>query len=222
MIEKGHREVSEDLRRRYARLLAENGDGPGAVEQADVETQERRMFMLCEAGDLKTAKLLDFGCGTGHLLTVLQANLGFEGVYVGYDITLELLEVARKKHPSARFEVRDVLQEGIEEEFDFVLINGVFNNAVGDNWKWMTAVLKTLFVKTRVALAFNSLSRYVDYVDNHLYYVDPAKVFQFCKEELSPRVTLRHDYCTREGVVPYEFTTYVHATDIACRKLKLD
>ena len=32
-----------------------------------------------------------------------------------------------------------------------------------------------------------------------------------------PRVTLRHDYEVRAGVLPYEFTTYVYASPIPCR-----
>jgi hypothetical protein len=40
-------------------------------------------------------------------------------------------------------------------------------------------------------------------------------VFAFCKQELSPRVTLRHDYHVKDGVIPFEFTTYVYRSDLA-------
>lgn len=208
------------LQKRYAALLEQHGDGPNAVEQADVETQERRMVVLSEVGQLYDSKILDFGCATGHLLTVLQKAGSFTGEYVGYDICPELLGVAREKHPGVRFEQRDVLQEGVGEEFDFVIINGVFNNLVNDNWGWMTSILEALFPSTRIALSFNNLTRYVDYFDDHLFYADPGDVFRFCKEHLSPQVTLRHDYSTRAGVMPYEFSTYVYRSEFACRKLQ--
>src|SRR5690606_12810921 len=101
--------------------LEANGDSPGAVEQADLSTQERRMKQLLGVADLKDAKILDFGCGTGHLLKVLRESGGFSGEYHGYDITPGLIELASKKFPDARFEVRNIFEEGIAESFDFVL-----------------------------------------------------------------------------------------------------
>ena len=211
--------VAEMFSERYRKY----GDRPECAEHSDLDSQERRMRFVCEVADLRDAKVLDFGCATGHMLTFLKREFDFAGSYVGYDISPVMIEAAQEKFggEKARFEVRDILSQGVDEEFDYVLISGTFNDLTGDNWGWMTAVLRTLFAKSRVALAFNTLTRYVDYLDDHLFYVDPTKVFQFCKEELSPKVSLRHDYCIREGVVPYEFTTYVYATDIDCRKLNL-
>ncbi|MEM7600817.1 MAG: class I SAM-dependent methyltransferase [Verrucomicrobiota bacterium] len=212
-------ETIKHLEDRYSKLLSENGDGPGAVEQSDQETQEQRMRTLCYIGDLKNAKVLDFGCGTGHLLSVLRNEFDFEGEYVGCDITNDLLQVAREKYPEVRFGRWDILNEGLSENFDYILISGVFNNLAGENWEWMTDILGCLFKNVNKGLAFNNLSRYVDYFDDHLFYVDPSKVFEFCKSELSPLVSLRHDYFVREGTVPYEFSTYVYASDVGCRNL---
>ena len=216
---KDFEETVRVLEDRYSRLLSENGDGPAAVEQSDRATQERRMKTLCEIGDLRTAKILDFGCGTGHLLTVLRDEFDFAGEYVGCDITADLLRVAGEKFPGVRFERWDVLTDGLQERFDYVLISGVFNNRVGENWEWMSEILKALFGNVDRGIAFNNLTRYVDYFDPHLFYVDPADVFEFCKTELSPLVTLRHDYFIRKETVPYEFTTYVYPSVVECRSL---
>jgi hypothetical protein len=64
-------------------------------------------------------------------------------------------------------------------------------------------------------LAFNALSTYVDYIDEHLNYLDPAAMLDFCKTELSARTVLRHDYLLKEGVIPYEFTMYVYKAALA-------
>lgn len=202
---------------RYDENLKTLGDGPQSTEQRDVASQEQRMRMLAGVGDFREAKVLDFGCGTGHLLTLLKREFGFVGEYVGYDISAGMVSCAQGKHPEARFEVRNVLSEGVGEEFDFVFITGTFNNQTGNNRDWMQECLKKLFGRTRKAIAFNNLSTYVDFFDDGLFYEDPETVFRFCKEQLSPRVTLRHDYCTKEGIVPFEFTTYVYQTDIAPR-----
>ncbi len=210
------------LEQQYGERLARFGDSPEGTQQADVATQEQRMRILCQAGDLRRAKVLDFGCGTGHLLAFLRRECAFDGEYVGYDISPDMIDIATNKFPDARFERRNVLADGVPEDFDFVLITGTFNNLTGNNWEWMTLALKSLFARTRTTLAFNNLSAYVDFFSEGLYYEDPARVLKFCKEELSPLVTLRHDYGIRPGVVPYEFTTYVHRTDILPRKLLIN
>lgn len=166
------------------------------------------------APDLRTAKILDFGCGTGHLLTFLRQRLQYSGEYVGYDLSATMIAKAREKFSNVRFEQRDVLESAsIEEHFDYVLSNGVFNNHVADNWGLMTAILRRLFPHARKGLAFNALSTYVDRVDPDLFYVSPERVFKFCKEELSLRVTLRHDYLVKPSTIPFEFSAYVYPDD---------
>jgi SAM-dependent methyltransferase len=205
------------LEQHYSQLLQECKDTPQGVQWGDRQTQERRMEILTQVGDVSSAKILDFGCGTGHLLTFLQNRLEFRGEYIGYDISSEMIATAQKKFPRIKFEQIDILAEGIPEDFDYILINGTFNNLVRDNWGLMSTLLKHLFAQTRYALAFNALSTYVDYYDDKLFYVCPEKVFRFCKEELSPCVTLRHDYLIKPEIIPFEFTVYVYKTAIQTR-----
>ena len=202
------------LGREYSSLLQEHGDVPAAVRWRDRSTQERRLCVLAEVGDLRTAKVLDFGCGTGHLLDILRTRLGFCGEYVGYDLSEAMIALARTKFPGVRFERRDILADGVPEVFDYVLVSGTFNARVSDNWGLMTALLRPLFQQTRTALAFNLISSYVDYMNDGLWYASPEQVLRFCKEEISPRVTLRHDYLLKDGVIPYEFTVYVYQTNV--------
>jgi SAM-dependent methyltransferase len=216
----GRREIEEldRLAASYSDLACRLGDAPEATQWRDRATQERRMRILAEVGDLSTAKVLDFGCGTGHLLTVLREGCGFAGEYVGYDLSAEMIRLAAAKFPEARFACRNIFVDGVGEDFDFVLISGVFNNRIGNGADWMGAALSLLFARTRKALAFNALSTYVDGFDPNLAYSSPERVFAFCKETLSPLVTLRHDYCVKAGVVPFEFTVYVHRTEIPVRR----
>ncbi|MEH1980019.1 MAG: class I SAM-dependent methyltransferase [Nostoc sp.] len=207
------------IKQHYSNLFQQHGDTPHAVQWADRKTQERRMEILVQSGDLSSMKILDFGCGTGHLLTFLQKELEFTGEYIGYDLSEEMIKFAQNKFHKYKFEQRDVLSEGIPEDFDYILINGVFNNRLNDNWGIMTALLKTLFSHTRCVLAFNALSSYVDYFNDGLFYVNPDQVFRFCKEELSPCVTLRHDYLIKPETVPFEFTVYVYNVKIKPRKI---
>ena len=209
------------LSKHYSELVKRHGDAAEGAQYADRDTQEARMKVLCEIGVTKDSKVLDFGCGTGQMLSLLQRTIGFEGEYVGYDIAPEAIDFARKAHPAGRFEVRDILSQPPEETFDFVLVSGVFNNRMSNNRAFFEAVSKQLMPLATKGYAFNMLSRFVDFFDDGLYYEDPLSAFQFCKEQLSPLVTLRHDYCVREGSIPFEFTIYVHASDIETRALNL-
>jgi len=202
-----------DLRRleeHYAALFVEHGDTAAAVQQRDRETQERRMRRLCEIGDVSQAQVLDFGCGSGHLLSVLRSEFGFSGAYVGYDLSEPHLAAGRLKFPDATFERRDIFEQGIDRTVGYVMISGVFNNRMTDNWGFMTAALERLYGAATEGVAFNCLSTYVDYEDPNLYYADPREVFDFCKRRLSPFVNLRHDYRIKPNVIPFEFTVYVY------------
>jgi SAM-dependent methyltransferase len=206
------------LGRHYSRLIEERGDTPQGVQWSDQETQERRMAVLAEiADDLKAASVLDFGCGTGHFLSFLREHVRFSGQYVGYDLAAPMIARAREKFPEVRFAQHDVLADGLPDDFDYIIANGVFNNLVEDNWGLMTAILRCLFPHARKGLAFNALSTYVDRFDANLFYVSPERVFRFCKEQLSPQVTLRHDYLIKPRVIPFEFSIYVHASGLAPR-----
>jgi len=211
-----HTEALKQLDAHYTARVKEHGDAPAAVQWRDRATQERRMAILAEVGVLRTAKLLDFACGTGHLLTFLREHLDFSGEYVGYDLSEAMLDLARQKHPEARFERRNIFEQGLPEDFDFILVSGVFNNRVDDNQGMMHDTLSILFPHIRRALAFNALSCYVDHRVPELSYISPEDVFSFCMRTLSPNVTLRHDYDVREGVAPFEFAVYVYATEHAC------
>lgn len=195
-------EDKQHLIEAYRKSLAEHGDTAPAVHLREV-SQRYRFKVLTEIADLERARILDYGCGKGDLYPYLVEQ-GFRGAYTGFDISAELIELARKKHPGARFEVRDIEEEEVREKFDYVLISGVFNNRISNNWTWMQSVLKKCFACVTQGLAFNAISTYVNYREEPMFYASPEETFRFCMTDLSPSVTLRHDN------LPYNFTVYVY------------
>jgi len=203
------------LAEHYNELGQKHGYSPNATQQSCLATQEKRLQVLLEMpGNFKGAKVLDFGCGTGHLLAVLEQS-GFEGEYVGYDISSELLSIARAEHQSGRFELKNIFESPIEESFDWVFISGVFNNDIEHNQEFMQQVLQTLFPKARKGLVFNALSHYVDYQSPGLYYFDPCWVFDYCKRHLTTHVVLNHAYQIKPDVIPFEFSCCLHKTEFS-------
>lgn len=191
----------------YRDLFKKYGDRPEAVQWSNVETQEKRFAILMQIGDLNGANILDFGCGTGHLATFLERN-NIKVSYTGVDIVPEMLECGKAKNPKAKFYVLD--QFNTKEKYDYTFISGVFNNKIADNRKFYRDIIKKCFEKTLNGLAFNMMSYYVDYYDEFLFYEKPETVFSFIKNEISPYVTIRNDYQLKDGIIPFEFTTYVY------------
>jgi hypothetical protein len=67
-----------------------------------------------------------------------------------------------------------------------------------------------MFQSCQKGIAFNAMSTYVDFQVDDLYYSNPLAVFDFCKKNLSRKVTLKHDYILREGSIPFEYVIYVY------------
>ena len=211
--------IFKEIATYYDKRIIKYKDSTKSVGQKNTKTLEKRLSILSQVGNLKNSKILDFGCGTGYLYEFLKKKYKFQGKYTGYDISSEMIKLAKKKYTNARFEKKDIFQKSINEKFDYIIINGTFNYKFNNNFNWIKKTLKILFKKTNIAIAFNNLSSYVDYKDKILYYENPERIFKFCKSELSPFVTIRHDYQIKIKKMPYEFTTYIYKTKIPVRKL---
>ncbi len=156
--------------------------------------------------DLDGKSVLDFGCGTGSLADWL-ARQSIDVRYTGVDLLPEFFDVGKKKHPKHQF---GFFEDFKGQTFDYCFVSGVFNNAMKDNRGFYQSVLRDLFAVCTDGIAFNMMSTYVDYQDEHLFYEDPGVVFRFAKTELSPFVVLRHDYEVKPDVVPFEYAVYVY------------
>jgi len=69
-------------------------------------------------------RILDIGCGTGHLTAEIAAS---RAEVVGVDRSPEMIAEARKKFPELRFEVKDAKELEFAEEFDAVFSNATLH-----------------------------------------------------------------------------------------------
>jgi len=194
----------------YRALLAEHGSGAKVLQYADDATQAARYDVLCGIAR-PLGSVLDVGCGLAHLHRYLR-GLGDGAGYLGVDIVPEFVEIARDSladDPLADAALIDG-QDALPTGYDYALLSGVFNNAMDDNWGFATTTLRRMWAAADKGIAFNAMTSHVDYFDPGLWYVDPMKMFEFCKRDLGGHPVLRHDYTLRPGGFPFEFAMYVY------------
>lgn len=176
----------------YRKLYVKHGGGP-EVGQWSEEGQRFRFEKLIEVGQLTNKSVLDLGCGLGDLYPFLLQRFG-SVKYMGIDIVPELVDSAANRYQPASFACRDILSDGIDGSFDYVLISGMFNNAIPDCTSFLKKIITVAFQHCLEGLAFNFISSYVNFADPAIAYHNPLEVMKFCVENLSRKVTIQHHY----------------------------
>jgi SAM-dependent methyltransferase len=154
------------------------------------------------------ARLLDFGCGAAGLYEYMRRT-GFEGVeYTGLDVSPRFLELARAKHPHLEFLMADLIGGDDISRFDYVVMNGIFTVraelAHQQMWEYLRTLVRRIFARTRIGLAFNVMSPHVDWERDDLFHVPVGELTDFVASELSRSFVVRHDYRL------FEYTVYAY------------
>jgi hypothetical protein len=150
--------------------------------------------------------LIDYGCGIGDLLFYLmEIKNAHVARYTGYEINASIADVAARRLRSSNISGLISNSSVVEHTADWAIISGTFNVRLSQSPQaWETHLrqaLRTIFSRTTIGLSFNLLSTYVDWQVDDLYYGDPLSFFDFCKTELSARVSLDHDYPLYEWTI---------------------
>lgn len=205
--------MNKDIKNHYKKLFHKYGDSHHSAQYSSKNSQVARLKILCEIGELRNTKILDFGCGTSTLAAYLD-NLNLNVKYTGTDIVEEFLQTSRVKFPKYRFGYYDEFRK---EKFDFILIGGVFNNKIDNNFEFFKETISMLFKNTKVGLSCNLMNHHVDYFNNDLWYVKPEDVYSFLRT-LSPYITIRNDYIVKNTNVPFDFSFYIYKNPIKAYK----
>jgi SAM-dependent methyltransferase len=176
----------------YQSLLRQHGDSAEAAQWSP-EGQLFRFRKLVTIGDLGGRSVLDLGCGLGALFPFLIDR--FNSIdYTGIDIVPDSIAHASMKYPGTRFLCRDILTDPLDEQFDYVLISGPFNNQFPGVNKFLEDLVEAAFGCCRIGLAFNFTSSWVNFTNPEMAYHDPAHVLHFCLRHLSRKVSMHHHY----------------------------
>jgi SAM-dependent methyltransferase len=194
----------------FERCLSTHGDSPQGVDYNGRQSQYQRFEILAAIAQLEGKSVLDVACGLGHFYDFLSEHTITPKEYKGVDITSMMIDRAKERHPELQFAVEDLLAEPEPKEplFDYVVCCGLFHlRADNSETEWALfaeSMIKRMYKYARYGIAFNMIKDQVDYRVDRLYYADPSYYFNFCRNNLSRRVCLRHDYPL------YEFTLYVY------------
>jgi SAM-dependent methyltransferase len=181
----------QELLNFYDRHLRDFGDTPQAVRWTPEGQMMRYKTLLTVTGDLSGKSILDFGCGKGDLYGFFRNN-GLSVSYCGIDVNENLIALAQRKYPNARFIATDIDEYPFDLRFDVIMAIGVFNLRIAGIQDSMQCLLKRLFRLCRESLHANFLSYYVPRRNVELFYVRPEEILTFAITEMSPTVTVKH------------------------------
>lgn len=176
----------------------------------DAETRYRVMLDVVRPDGAAGASLLDFGCGTSHLYEyMLRYGLERRLMYSGLDLSTAFVKASQDKFPDVRYYCADLLAEDKEiPEFDYVVMNGVFTEKRELTQEEMIAYFRLLiakiFPRVRIGLAFNVMSKLVDWEREDLFHLPFDTLAAILTKEASKHFVIRHDYHL------YEYTVYVY------------
>lgn len=195
----------------YESCLAEHGDSHKGVDwpnAEDADVRYRVMLDLIEE-ESPSISLLDFGCGASHLFAYIQKERKNNIEYTGLDLSAAFCELSREKYPNNRYYCIDILESDEDiGSYDYIVMNGVFTEkrglSFGEMFDYFKALLIALYPKSKRGLAFNVMSKNVDWERDDLFHLPMDFLMAFLTEHLSRSVVIRHDY----GL--YEYTVYVY------------
>lgn len=197
----------------YESCLEKYGDTHKGVDWPNrKDALLRYQVMLESIREKETVHLLDFGCGTGHLLEYMQEQEDFLSQihYNGLDISEKYIEVAKQKFPDVDFYCLDVFEQGLTSvgTIDYAILNGVFTEkralSFEEMWDYFQRLVTLVFSSVEKGMAFNVMSKAVDWEREDLFHLSTDLLIDFLTKKLSRNFIIRNDY----GL--YEYTVYLY------------
>lgn len=201
----------------YETCLEKYGDTHLGVDWPKIEDVEKRyevMLGVINHNPIKNnipdkIKLLDFGCGASHLYKyIVKQNIN-NIEYSGLDISNKFINLSKKKFPFNKYYCVDILDDDVDiPNFDYIIMNGIFTEKRSLSFDAMCSYFKELvkkvFAKAEMGIAFNVMSKQVDWEREDLFHLPLDLLADFLTKNMSRNFIIRNDY----GL--YEYTTYVY------------
>jgi len=167
------------------------GDDMMILEYSGTQAQ-RRLFDRATALFPPQGRILDLGCGLGHLLAYLDENgIPYED-YRGIDVSERMVEKA-KDRLGERFELRDILKRPLDPgSFDTGYILSVLGYPIGKKpMETMMEIIARSFDACRVGIIFSHLA--AGRKEGLKFTTVPDELVTRCEAELGARAQLDDD-----------------------------
>ena len=204
--------ITKKLKEHYFKSFELNGANSKGVDWGPDEEKllmrYEKMFEVCPSS-LKESKIsiLDVGCGFGGLYEFAIAN-GYQVSYTGIDVVETMIEFATNKYEDGSFSCEDILEIGLDRQFDFVICNGILTQKLDVSNREMDdfahAIIKKMYQLCKIGIVFNVMTTKVNFFSNNLYYRNPAELFSWCVSDVTPYIKLNHSYPL------YEYSIYLY------------
>jgi len=197
----------------YLKKYGDNYRGVGwtkSQEQTDTRYEVMLEVIRRAPGKHRAAiSLLDFGCGASHLYEYMLRKGCNDVQYSGLDLSDQFVQLSSKKFPHIPYYRVDVLEDpDAVPMFDYIVMNGIFTQKCSltfeEMFSYLRRLLPVLFGHAREGIAFNVMSKYVDWERDDLFHLPFDTLARFLTSDISRNFVIRHDYEL------YEFTTYVY------------
>lgn len=206
---------STEIVEHYEGCLERHGDSHLGVDWPKASDVDKRYAVMLDVvrktnpSDTPST-LLDFGCGASHLYEYMQRRGMRHLAYSGLDLSAKFVALCRSKFPTIDYYCVDILTEDKASlpRFDYVVMNGVLTEKRGvpfeEMMEYSKELLRAVFGIARIGLAFNTMSKHVDWERDDLFHVPFDALASFATKELTRHLVIRSDY----GL--YEYTTYLY------------
>lgn len=172
-----------------------SGDDMMILEYSGSEVQcqlfERAISLLVPIG-----KIIDLGCGFGHLASYLDEKSIPYKSYHGIDVSKQMVTKAGnrfKGRTSVSFEVRDILTNPFaKESFDTGYVLSVLGYPIGENpIRTMMEIIEKMFSSCRVGIVFSHVAS--DRKGGLSFTTVPEDLALRCERELGAKTELDDD-----------------------------
>lgn len=197
----------------YELCFEKHGDGHRGVDWPNQHDLRKRFQVMTDLVLLKgPCSLLDFGCGSGLLLQWLEEkDLTYAIDYSGCDMSEKFIHFCKQKYREEDndfFQIDALKTPDLLAKYDYIIMNGVFTMKLElsqeEMWDHFTKLITVLFQKANKGIAFNLMSKQVDWERSDLFHVSLDQLARFLTKNLSRHFVIRNDY----GL--YEYTVYLY------------
>ena len=186
----------------YDSQIKKYGDSPQSTHNQLLEIQNLRFErLLANINTDKNYSVHDVGCGICDMYNYLKKRK-YKLIYSGTDIVPAMKKMAINKFPELEYHIRDIIQDRVEETYDYVVLSGTFN-LPGDinhkEWKDFTrSMIISMFKIANKGIAFNFLSQNADFYNSKMYYESISEITSFCLKNFSRFIYVDHAYPLHE------------------------